>query len=172
MPNFAALFASQLAASLAMLDDCIRKCPPDHWDATIAKYPFWQVAYHALCFGDCYSSTQSDWLPDAGPTGFHPAGMAELNDEFPSRRFTQEELLRYSKFVQSIAPSRILRETTNSLDDPSGFPWLPFNRAELHTYNTRHVQHHVGQLTASLRKVGVEPVWVKAAPIPSLNRDA
>ena len=156
------IFASQLAASLAMLHECIMQCPTENWDAPIAKYPFWQVAYHALCFGDVYSAASDDaWVPDAGPEGFHPEGKAELAGEYPSKRFTQAELLRYSDWVQAAAPARVRAEAAKSLGGPSGFPWLPFNRAELHTYNTRHVQHHVGQLTASLRRVGVEVAWVK-----------
>ncbi len=169
MLDFPALFASQLAASLAMLHACIEKCPEVHWDTPIAKYPFWQVSYHALCFGDCYSSLGNDlWKPDTSPGGFHPAGREELSQESPSRRFTPQELLRYAAFVQLEAPARVRAETAETLTRPSGFPWLPFNRAELHTYNTRHVQHHVGQLSASLRRVGVEVPWVKASTVSPL----
>ncbi|KPJ52053.1 hypothetical protein AMJ39_08795 [candidate division TA06 bacterium DG_24] len=45
--------------------------------------------------------------------------------------------------------------------DPSGFPWLPFNRFELHLYNIRHIQHHAGQLIERLRSQGVTDFeWV------------
>lgn len=162
MLNLPVMFASQLAATLKMLHHCIKECPADNWDTPIAKYPFWHVAYHALCFGDVYSAESDEaWVPNTGPDGFHPAGRDELDDEYPSRRFTQAELLRYSDYVCEIAPNRIRAETLESLATPSGFPWLPFNRAELHIYNARHVQHHVGQLSASLRRVGVAVPWSK-----------
>ena len=39
---------SQVDAAFAMLEYCIRNCPAKKWNGTIGKYPFWQVAYHAL----------------------------------------------------------------------------------------------------------------------------
>jgi hypothetical protein len=162
MLDLPAMFASQLAASLTMLHNCIKACPADNWDSPIAKYPFWHVAYHALCFGDLYSAESDEaWVPSEGPEGFHPAGKAELADEYPSRRFIQAELLRYSDYVCATAPKRLRAETLESLEAPSGFSWLHFNRAELHIYNARHVQHHAGQLSASLRRVEVAVPWSK-----------
>lgn len=35
-------------------------------------------------------------------------------------------------------------------------------RGELHLYNLRHVQHHTGQLSAYLRRIGQVPRWVDA----------
>jgi len=48
-----------------------------------------------------------------------------------------------------------------NLEAPSGFYWLPFNKAELQFYNIRHTQHHTGQLADRLRtaaNLGVD--WV------------
>lgn len=156
-------YATQLAASLFMLNDCIVKCPEDQWDTMVVKYPYWQVCYHALCFGDLYSSPGKEaWTPQSGPEGFHPMGWAEMDDEYPSRRFTQPELAKYSAYVFETAPARVRTETMESLAGPSGFPWLPtITRAELHPYSARHVQHHVGQLSMILRRVGVVVPWSK-----------
>ena len=72
------ILASQLSASLQMLHDCIARCPAAHWDSPIVKYPFWLVAYHALCFADFYlSPNEAAWEPS--PI-YHPRGIAELND--------------------------------------------------------------------------------------------
>lgn len=170
--------AGQLEAALAMLNDCIALCPPEHWDGKVAKYPFWHVAYHALCFVDCYLSPSEEAFrrsvesrladaasgADAAPN-FHPRGMQELDDEYPSRRFEQPELLAYAAFcrrkIHEVLGDSPAAETSAALDGPSGFPWLPFTRAETHIYNARHVQHHAGQLGAFLRRVGVQPGWVK-----------
>src|SRR5262245_1823988 len=95
------ILLSQFEAALAMLKECIEKCPAAWWDGpapthTIAKYPFWHVAYHTLCFVDCYLSPSDEAFElRTGPDGLHPAGKAELEDEYPSRMFTQAELLRY-----------------------------------------------------------------------------
>lgn len=160
---------SQFKAALAMLDECLEKCPDDRWDLAppnaVASYPCWQVAYHALCYVDCYLAPSNDAFADeigSRVGGFHPAGMAELREEFPSRRFERDELRRYAGFCRERAARVLTSESGAALERPSGFGWLPMSRAELHIYNLRHLQHHVGQLTAYLRRAGVETRWVKA----------
>ena len=177
MPSFRTLTHSQFRAALAMLEQCITRCPDEHWDATIGKYPFWQVVYHTLCFVDCYLSPSNDDFTrtvearqkaesaGAPPPAFNPQprGMAELDDEYPSRRFTREEMIQYAAICRAKLDATIPNESDETLDGPSGFPWLAkLSRAELHLYNLRHVCHHTGQLSAALRRVGVETGWVKA----------
>src|SRR5688500_6839551 len=149
----------QFEASLCMMHHCLEKCPPEHWDAKVAKYPFWQVAYHTLCFVDLYL-TESH-------AGFafrdlHPAGWKEFDDELPSRRFDQHEIARYLTICREKAAHTIAGETTESLAGPSGFDWLKFSRLEKHVSNIRHVQHHTGQMSAVLRRInpGIDPRWV------------
>ncbi len=151
--------ASQFDAALAMMDECVRKCPAEHWDGAIGKYPFWHVVYHALMFTDLYLSR--------GEAAFqfraiHPAGQREFDDEYPSRRFERAEMIEYLGVCRRKAAEMIGADTRESLEEPSGFHWLPFSRAELHLYNLRHVQHHTGQLSAFLRRVGVQTKWVKS----------
>jgi hypothetical protein len=50
-----------------------------------------------------------------------------------------------------------------NMDKESGFSWLPFDKLELQFYNIRHLQHHVGELSDSLGRVGVEIDWVGMA---------
>jgi hypothetical protein len=147
----------QFQAALSMLDDCIRACPAEHWDGLIAKYPFWMVAYHTLCFADLYlTRTEADFKP--GP--MHPRGMDELEEEYPSRRFTKEEILGYVAACRDKLDKTIASESAKSLAGHSGHPRRKLSRAELHIYNLRHVQHHAGQLGAFLRRVGVDTSWV------------
>lgn len=173
------ILSSQLEATLCMLRECIEKCPAEHWDAPIAKYPFWQVAYHALCFLECYlcpDPASFERLIEArgaaaargepGAIDLHPARVAELAEEYPSRRFTQAELLAYADIcrekIREVLGDGPEAETAETLAGPAGFPRRDFTRAEMHIYNTRHVQHHAGQLSAILRRVGVETRWVGA----------
>lgn len=152
------MLAGQFEASLCMMNDCVRKCPLEHWDGKIARYAFWHVAYHTLCFVDLYLS------PDEASFQFrdiHPQGWSELNEEFPSRSFDKQEISEYLVTCRQKAVETLASESRESLERPSGFPWLPFSRAELHLYNIRHVQHHTGQLSAFLRKVDQAPKWVK-----------
>lgn len=156
--NIASVLHSQLDAAMQMLEECIDRCPPEAWDALVAKYPFWAVAYHALCYADIYVLTDDTWKPHGT---FHPAGRAELEEEYPSRVFSRDELLVYAAFCRVQARERVPKESEVRLAGESGFPRHRFSRAELHVYNARHIQHHVGQLSAVVRRAGQELSWVK-----------
>lgn len=149
-----AILASQFEASLAMLDRCVRRCPEPHWDGRIAKYPFWEIAYHTLCFVDLYLSPGE---AEFQPRDIHPGAWRDIFEETPTRRFGQRELTDYAAICRQKAIEVIAAETPESLRRPSGFSWLPITRGELHIYNIRHIQHHSGQLGAYLRRV--EPAW-------------
>lgn len=152
----------QMEASLCMLDECIRECPDDGWDGAVAKYPFWHVAYHALCYVDVYLSANNDaWQPQTGADGLHPKGREELEEEYPSRRFGRRELIEYLAICREKLRTALAAETAESLAGESGFSHLPIPRAELHLYNLRHVQHHIGQLGAYVRRLDRSPGWVK-----------
>lgn len=156
---FSSALTGQFEASLAMLDACISACPAEHWDSPIAKYPFWLVAYHTLYCTDGYLvRSEHDWKPH--PT-FHPGGLADIHDEYPSKRFKQDELSAYLRFCLGRARAVLADETPDSLAGPSGFARLPFSRAELHMYNLRHIQHHTGQLGAFLGRMKIAVAWVK-----------
>ena len=149
------VLTAQFEASLCMLGECIEKCPPEHWDTPIARYPFWQVAYHTLCYVDFYLSRgEAAWRARLGERGLHPKGRAELEDEYPSRRFEKAELMEYVAICRAMLAGAMGAETDETLKGPSGFSRLAFSRAELHIYSIRHIQHHTGQLGACLRRVG------------------
>jgi len=154
------MLIAQFEAALCMLNDCVEKCPPAHWDGLVAKYPLWQVAYHTLCMVDLYLSPREDTFTTS--PHFHPAGMRELDDEYPSRRFMQPEIRAYLAVCRQKVRDTLAAETTESLCGPSGLPGRPATRLELHVYNIRHVMHHVGQLGAFLRRMdsSIDPRWV------------
>jgi uncharacterized damage-inducible protein DinB len=142
-----------------MLHDCIRKCPGEQWDGIVAKYPFWQVAYHTLCFADLYLTESEEAFEFRD---IHPKGWAEFNDEYPSRRFEKAELADYLACCREKAIAVIGAESEESLKGPSGFARHRVSRAEIHIYNIRHIQHHVGQLGAYLRRIDqkIDPAWI------------
>lgn len=159
------VIASQFCAALAMLRGCVEACPEEHWDTTVAKYPIWQVVHHTLCFVDLYlAPDETGWKPDERPDGMQPLGWKELDEEYPSRRFTREELLGYLDRCQELVRSTILNESDQTLAGPSGHKHLTFSRHELHLYNMRHVQHHAGAIAAVLRKLNIETPWVGRWP--------
>ncbi|MBL8764093.1 MAG: DinB family protein [Phycisphaerae bacterium] len=163
--SFAAITRSQMDASLTMLRHAIQSCTNARWKRPVGVWPFWLVVYHTLCYVDCYSAPSNRaWKPH--PV-FHPKGRKELQDEYPSRGFTREEMLDYLDLCRGRFFAAVERETPTSLRRASGFSWLRFTRAELHLYNVRHAAHHTGQLTAALRKSGAKVGWVKAEKPPS-----
>lgn len=159
------LTLKQFRAAMAMLTECIEKCPDDRWRDPVGKYPFWHVAYHALCFVDCYLSPSNTafkkLVKSRAKAAFnpHPKGMGEFEAEHPSREFTRDELLRYAAMCTEKLNDVLTSESRKTLAGPSGFSWLKMSRAETHIYNLRHTAHHVGQLTATLRRAGVSTKW-------------
>ena len=146
----------QYEATLWMLKDCLEKCPAEKWEGAIGTWPFWNVAYHTLCFADLYlSPREEDWVPRA----IHPKGMEELREEYPSRKFEIAELVEYADFCRGKAIEGVGAETEATLAGASGFKWYKVNRLELHFINIRHVQHHTGQLSAFLRRCELKPRW-------------
>ena len=126
------------------------RCPQEYWDGKIAKYTFWQVAYHTLFFVDLYLSRNeaSFQLRE-----FHPQRRVEFTDGYPSRRFDKRELTEYVALCRQKGVETLAFETPESLEGESGFRWLQFSRGEAHLYNIRHIQHHTGQMSAFLRRV-------------------
>jgi len=154
------ILSGQFEASLAMLEECVDKCPADHWNGKIAKYEFWHVAYHTLCCTDMYLSPSWE---EFQPSEFHPLGMDELTNEFPSREFSRDEISTYLTHCRKKATATLAEETIDSLERPAEFHWLPsLSRGELHIYSIRHVMHHTGQLSAYLRRLDIDTDWVKS----------
>ncbi|MCC6321684.1 MAG: DinB family protein [Phycisphaerales bacterium] len=151
---------SQYEAALAMLNACVRACPEEHWDTPIAKYAFWIVVYHTLYCTDIYlEPREEDWKPSPK---FHPAGMADIEGEYPSRRFEKPELLEYIAYCLQRTRTNLAAETEATLAGDSGVSRLKLTRLELHLHNLRHIMHHTGQLSAALRKAGIDTPWVRA----------
>ena len=153
------MLKGQLEAALCMLNDCIRKCPAEHWDGKIANDSYRQISYHTLFYLDYYLS-----VSEAAFTlrELHQRGGDERSTAV-SAGLSRDESLAYVEFCHRKGLDALAAETQQSLQGPSGFARLPFSRGELYLYNIRHVQHHTGQLSAYLRKVieDGERWWVK-----------
>jgi hypothetical protein len=154
---------SQYGASLEMLRSAIEACPEKLWDSDSYKNRFWHIAYHALFYTDLYlSGSEEDFTPweksrpennFLGPLPWPPHKEPEIGESY-----SRSEILEYWDIVSENLSMKV---DAVSLDQPSGFEWLPFNRLELHFYNIRHIQHHGGQLIERLRQNGKEDIdWV------------
>jgi hypothetical protein len=160
---FRTIVTGQYEAALCMLHHCIATCPDEHWEAKIANASFRWVAYHTLFFTDYYLSSEAAFqLRDC-----HRVGGDEREDR-PCEGLERTETLAYLDVCRQMVHESLARETMESMQGSSGFSWHTISRGELHVYNIRHVQHHAGQLSAFLRKVGAasenEPAlrWVRS----------
>jgi hypothetical protein len=156
----------QYGAALKMLAGCVERADEAAWHATIAQFPFWHVAYHTVFCTDMYLSPgeQAFRAPPFHVKGFQ---FLEVPEWAPEKRaptdrpFDKEVLTAYIATCRAKVKTTLEAETEATLRGQSGFSWIPFTRLELHLYNIRHIQHHTGQLSASLRCHGVEGVeWV------------
>jgi len=140
----------QFDAALCMLRQCLAACPAGHWEGKIASASFRQMAYHTLFFVDLYLSANKEAFVYRE---LHQRGGDELQPRF-SDGLSQAETIAYLDICRQKAHQTLAAETQEILEGPSGFAWYPVSRAELHLINIRHVQHHTGQCSAYLRRLG------------------
>jgi uncharacterized damage-inducible protein DinB len=143
------MFTGQYEAALAMLSQCIAACPPQHWEGKIANDTFRQVVYHTLFFTDFYlsASEQAFELRE-----LHQRGGDERGPQ-ASLGLDKSDALTYVAIIRQKIVDSLAAETPESLQGPAGFARRKHSRGELHVYNIRHMQHHIGQLSAYLRRV-------------------
>jgi hypothetical protein len=155
-----AILKSQFEAALAMLKQCVEACPLEHWEGKIANDTFRQVAYHTLFFADLYLTPNEDAF---SLRDLHHRGGDERGPTV-SAGLSKDETLAYLLNCRQKMIETLAAETQESLQGPSGFSYRRFSRCELHVNNIRHVQHHVGQLSAYLRRVDASLSDPKALP--------
>ena len=154
------ILTAQFDAALCMLNQCAAACRPKDWEGKIANDTFRYVAYHTLFFADLYLTADENAfvLRDLHHLGGDERGHG-LSPGLP-----KDQLLAYVPIVRQKTIEIIAAETPESLDGPSGFAYRKFSRAELHLYNIRHIHHHVGQLSAYLRRVDANLANPQALP--------
>lgn len=148
---------SQYRAGLAMMRDCLVKCPDDVW--TQGRHPrnFWRIAYHGLFYTHLYmvqnAEAHSHFFPEPGD---RDCLWASPPVESP---FTKSQLLDYLDFlVQNVDP------IIDGLDleaPTSGYHWYPnHTKLEHELLNLRHLMGHVGQLSEILMAHDIDTDWV------------
>ncbi len=170
----------QYHAGLAMLAECVEKCPDDLWthpnprngdgDRVIYR-AFWRIALHTAYFTHLYLGQNEEALkapPEAtairqrqdleamwhAPWDIEPY---ELTEDAPES--AKIEVKEYVSYVDSLVDA-----TLDGLDldsDESGFPWYKnINKLSHQLLNLRHLQGHVGQLSELLMAKGIDIKWV------------
>lgn len=161
--NISESFRSQYAAALEMMRHAIQHCPDFAWDDERYGNRSWHIAYHALFYAALYLSpgedvaemwekarphhqwlSKSAWTPELGGNVVIP--------------YSKVELLEFTDYIESRLATAF---DQTPYDAPSGFSWISFNRFQLHIYNLRHLQHHIGQLSERVRQTsGQGTGWV------------
>jgi hypothetical protein len=149
------ILVSQFRAALGMLRVSIANCSEELWYSAEYANRYWHLAYHTVFYADFYLSPgESDFRPRPVYVG----GLDFLENADVVEACSRTELLEIIDDIDAHLETRI---DAVAFDRQSGFPWLPFSRAELHVYNLRHIQHHAGQLIDRLRNAGLSPgSWI------------
>lgn len=141
---------------LAMLRQCIERCPEDFW--TSGKHPrtYWRIVYHALYYTYKYLQRNErefvEWRHHRPKTEhlWGRPGQAEP--------YSQAQLLEFLAFVDENVDSLI-----DDLDldhRTSGFNMYGMPKLALLLLNLRHLQGHVGQLSDRLMEQGIDVDWL------------
>jgi hypothetical protein len=139
--------------TLAMLTSTIESCPEDIWTKEYAGVPFWREAYHALFWMHNFlggPETRFQFQPfgvDVDPRLFTP----------PNNTCGQAEGLEYAAQAVAYIDEVFEALTLDALNAEDHYDESDF-RSVYHRlmYGLRHVQHHVGKLTAYLNLEGLQ----------------
>lgn len=175
----------QYKAGLAMLRDCIVKCPDDLWAAGATSEPhplapsdheagpdrwrqerqaraFWRIAYHTLFYTHLYAVPT---VKDHVPWHKHQEQAKEIwigpDEEVPpiETTYSQAEVLEYLDWIVENIDGWV---DALDLSSPTcGVPWYdPFPMLDHQVLNIRHIGTHVGQLSERLLEAGIDTDWV------------
>lgn len=156
----------QYRAGLAMLAECVEKCPEEVWTSGARPRTFWRIAFHAAFFTQLYlghdETTFEEW------PGRHPADPNLFSDpaymepyELPddAEIYTRKEMLDYIAFVDSRLDPLI--DALDLDSDEPGISWYKnISKLSFVLMNLRHVQGHVGQLSELLMAHGIDTDWI------------
>lgn len=176
----------QFHASLAMLVDCVEKCPEDLWASPSRKdvepddperfciRSFWRIAFHGIYFTHLYmpQSVESFERPegltvgereDLAPLWDFSRDPFDLPEECPPP--AKADLLAYIAHVDTLVEPIVDKL---DLDSPeSGVPWYKnFPKLNHELLTLRHLQGHVGQLSELLMARGIDTNWVSRVKKP------
>lgn len=153
MDLFVAELKQQYHNTLAMLTSTIEGCPQDIWTKDCAGVPFWREAYHALFWMHNFLGAQDKRFQ------FQPFGQ-DIDPRLfapPNNGCEQAEALGYAAQTAAYIDQVFDGMTSDVLNVGDSYDESDF-RSVYHRlmYGLRHVQHHVGKLTAYLNLNGIQ----------------
>jgi hypothetical protein len=172
-----AALKEQYHSGLAMLRDCVEKCPDDLWTAGTHPQHYWRIAFHAAFFTHLYLLQDeaafnelfaAGWLPSVvvralGAENWTKCGEVEpyeLPEGAPP--VSREDIMEYLAFID-----RLVDPIVDTLDlgaAETGFSWYKdMSKLSHELMNLRHIQGHVGQLSELLMAREIDIEWIAKA---------
>jgi hypothetical protein len=162
----------QYHAGLAMLAECVQKCPENRWLEGEHPRTFWRIAWHAAYFTHNYlvqneaafNGSVVDW-PLAVRTTLGVSGTQKAIDVEPYELpegvcpLTRRQVQDYIAYVRGLVDPTVDQLDLDS--EETGFSWYQDMSKLSHSLmNLRHLQGHVGQLSERLMARGIDTDWV------------
>jgi hypothetical protein len=140
-------------STLSMLASVIEGCPEDTWNKEFTGVSFWREAYHALFWMHNFLG------PKDKAFHFHPFGK-DIDPRLftpPNNSCARAEALAYAAQTGAYIDEVFDALTLDELSGSDHYDETDF-RSVYHRlmYGLRHVQHHVGKLTAYLNLQGIQ----------------
>jgi choline dehydrogenase-like flavoprotein len=141
----------QYHAGLAMLAECVEKCPEAMWEESwlAGEDPrtYWSIAYHAAFYAHLYMDQNED--------AFQPWPGLRAETEVHGKH----EILEYIRFIDKLIDPIVDQLDLDS--DETGFSWYPnMSKLSHQIMSLRHLQGHVGQLSELLMAKGIDTDWI------------
>jgi hypothetical protein len=156
-----AALTGQYKAGLAMLRQCVERCPDDAWAAGEHPRTFWRIAYHAVFYTHFYLAPSSEeFTPWSRHQRQAVVTWPDDDEGTPPREttFTPSDVLAYLDEVYAAVGPMVDALDLESAE--SGFSWYPIPKLDHQLVNIRHLGVHVGQLQEILYSRGVDLDWV------------
>lgn len=160
MDGLRAALKGQYRAGLAMLRQCMERCPDEVWIAGEHPRTFWRIAYHAVFYTHLYIQVDEDafqpWelsRPDARKL-WHEDDK-QTPEEPP---YSKQQLLEYVDLVSGGVDRWV--DALNLEAPTTGFWWYSIPKLDHQLMSVRHLQGHVGQLSERLYAAGVDLDWI------------
>ena len=151
----------QYHAGLAMLAECVEKCPEDLWLEGQHPRTFWRIAFHAACYTHLYMGQNEEAVqPWPGRReGIDPCPWEDPAYPEGGEIYRRNEILDYIRFVDKLVDPTV--DQLNLDSDETGFSWYQnMSKLSHQLMNLRHTQGHVGQLSELLMAKGIDTDWI------------
>lgn len=154
----------QYHAGLAMLAECVEKCPEGMWIEGEHPRTFWRIAFHAAFYTHLYMGQNEEaFQPWPGRREGIDHGLWE-DPAHPegAEIYRRNEILDYIRFVDGLVDPTV--DQLNLDADETGFSWYDvvpgMSKLSHELMNLRHTQGHVGQLSELLMAKGIDADWI------------